>query len=177
LSDAAMIQFAIGSSFAGTLPDPESKNSKDAHTRTPIKHVIVIIGENRSFDHVFATYIPKNGESVHNLLSQGIINADGSPCPNFKHVKQKAANDTAPDAFELSPPKTEFPGDVLPAPLVGGPADSFVTGDSLTKISKKYYGTPNRWDEIMKANPGIKVQAESIPWGGGATTTPGFTPR
>ncbi len=30
-------------------------------TTTPIKHVIVIIGENRSFDHVFATYQPKTG--------------------------------------------------------------------------------------------------------------------
>ena len=28
-------------------------------TRTPIQHVIVIIGENRTFDHVFATYKPK----------------------------------------------------------------------------------------------------------------------
>ena len=26
-------------------------------TRTPIKHVIFLIGENRTFDHVFATYI------------------------------------------------------------------------------------------------------------------------
>ena len=41
---------------------------------TPIKHVIVIIGENRSFDHVFATFKPKPaGESVNNLLSQGIV--------------------------------------------------------------------------------------------------------
>ena len=28
---------------------------KPGQTATPIKHVIVIIGENRSFDHVFAT--------------------------------------------------------------------------------------------------------------------------
>ena len=30
--------------------------SNDNNTTTPIKHVIVIIGENRTFDHVFATY-------------------------------------------------------------------------------------------------------------------------
>src|ERR1700740_2618552 len=52
-------------------------------TASPIKHVIVIIGENRSFDHVFATYKPRPGQSVFNLLSQGIINEDGSPGPNF----------------------------------------------------------------------------------------------
>ncbi len=47
-------------------------------TATPIKHVIVIIGENRSFDHVFATYVPKHGESVNNLLSQGIVKLDAN---------------------------------------------------------------------------------------------------
>lgn len=59
-----------------------------AKTATPIKHVVVIIGENRSFDHIFATYVPKGGESVKNLLSEGIINADGSPGPNFKRAQQ-----------------------------------------------------------------------------------------
>ena len=29
-------------------------------TATPIKHVIIIVGENRSFDHLFATYVPKS---------------------------------------------------------------------------------------------------------------------
>ena len=50
---------------------------------TPIKHVIVIIGENRSFDHVYATYKSPSGDFVSNLLSKGIINADGTPGPNF----------------------------------------------------------------------------------------------
>jgi phospholipase C len=31
-------------------------NSNGQRTETPIKHVIVILGENRTFDHVFATY-------------------------------------------------------------------------------------------------------------------------
>ena len=34
-------------------------SSADSRTRTPIKHVIVIIGENRTFDHLFATYKPE----------------------------------------------------------------------------------------------------------------------
>ena len=54
--------------------------SNDGNTTTPIKHVIVIIGENRTFDHLFATYQPvKKNETVLNLLSQGIVNADGTP--------------------------------------------------------------------------------------------------
>jgi phospholipase C len=39
---------------------------KHSGTATPIKHDIVIIGENRTFDHVFATYQPKRREAVSN---------------------------------------------------------------------------------------------------------------
>src|ERR1700681_869644 len=58
-------------------------------TATPIKHVIIIVGENRSFDHLFATYVPKRRhERVLNLLSEGIIHADGSPDANFAKAHQ-----------------------------------------------------------------------------------------
>jgi phospholipase C len=43
---------------------------------TPIEHVVVIVGENRSFDHLFATYVARRGETVWNLLSKGIITAE-----------------------------------------------------------------------------------------------------
>ncbi len=142
LTSAAMFQFVVGSAFAGAPPQPDSENS---NTRTPIKHVIVIIGENRSFDHVFATYIPRRGESVWNLLSEGVINADGTPGHYFDRAKQKAATDASPDAFLLSPPKTQFSGDVLPAPLVGGPTDSYVSGDSLTLAEQSENGLPSNY--------------------------------
>ncbi len=58
-------------------------------TETPIKHVIIIVGENRSFDHLFATYEPvQKHERVLNLLSEGIVNADGTPGPNFAKAQQ-----------------------------------------------------------------------------------------
>ena len=103
--------------------------------RTPIKHVIVIIGENRSFDHVFATYVPNRpGETVDNLLSKGIVKLDQNknaiPGPNFAKAHQAAATDTGPaDAFLLSPPQTNFPNNQLPAPLVGGAKVSYITNE------------------------------------------------
>ena len=49
-------------------------NSRAPRTLTPIKHLIVVIGENRSFDNVFATYVPPDPkQSAWNLLSQGIV--------------------------------------------------------------------------------------------------------
>jgi phospholipase C len=120
LTSVALFQFTIGASLVSAAPPDDQR---DRHTHTPIKHVIVIIGENRSFDHVFATYVPKDGQHVDNLLSKGIIklndNKDAVPGPNFDKAHQLAATDT--DTFLLSPPKQEFPSNQLPAPLVGGP--------------------------------------------------------
>jgi phospholipase C len=91
----------------------------DGQTRTPIQHLIVIIGENRTFDHVFATYKPKQGETVNNLLSQGIVKEDGTPGPNFSAAAQSSATDSTPDKYRLSPSDNK-PCDVLPPALAGG---------------------------------------------------------
>jgi phospholipase C len=131
-ASVAVLQMAVGPVLAAT-PAPAfggvwgSSGDKSAQTETPIKHVIVIIGENRSFDHVFATYVPKRGQTVHNLLSEGIIQLDSNknavPGPNFSKAQQLAASDLgAQDSFLLSPPKQEFPNNRLPAPQVGGPS-------------------------------------------------------
>jgi len=144
---ATVFQLAIGNAFAAQNPE---NNSRDNETATPIKHVIVIIGENRSFDHVFATYVPKTpGVHVRNLLSEGIVKADGTPGPNFYKATQQAATDQQPDAFLLDPEKTNFPKDVLPAPLVGGPKDSYVTGDSLTLAKQSENGLTDAGYEML----------------------------
>jgi phospholipase C len=70
------------------LRHKSNQEHNDGETCSPIKHLIVLIGENRTFDHLLATYVPKNGESVKNLLSEGIINADGTPGPHFSKAAQ-----------------------------------------------------------------------------------------
>src|ERR1700722_8183631 len=128
----AVLQMSVGPVLAaapapafGGFGNPGS--GKGGQTATPIKHVIVIIGENRSFDHVFATYVPRRGQTVHNLLSEGIIQLDANknaiPGPNFHKAQQLAATDLgSQDVFLLSPPKQEFPSNQLPAPEAAGPS-------------------------------------------------------
>jgi phospholipase C len=153
LASVAVFQFTLGAGLVSAAP-PQSTSSTD--TRTPIKHVIVIIGENRSFDHVFATYVPKPGQTVHNLLSEGIIKADGTPGPNFAKAEQSAAVDQAPDAFLLDPDKVSFPNQVLPAPLVGGPKDSYVTGDSLALAQQSENGLPSSYyPDLVSGGTGL----------------------
>jgi phospholipase C len=71
----------------------------DNTTATPIKHVIILIAENRTFDNIYATYQPKKGQSVANLLSKGIIYASGIPGPNFIQSLQYQINQPYPPTF------------------------------------------------------------------------------
>jgi phospholipase C len=78
-----VVQFSLGGLLATT-----AKADEHEHTATPIKHVIVLIGENRSFDNLFATYVSPSGDSVKNLLSEGIIKANGAPGKHFSKAAQ-----------------------------------------------------------------------------------------
>jgi phospholipase C len=110
---AATSLFAVIANLGTPLPVSAQK------TRTPIQHVIVIIGENRTFDHVFATYEPRHGERVSNLLSKGIVNPDGTPGPNFLLASQSSATDSSADGFQLNP-SNNVAYSALPPVLAGG---------------------------------------------------------
>jgi phospholipase C len=70
-------------------------------TTTPIEHLIVIVGENLSFDHLFATYRPPPGETIANLLAMGIVKEDGTPGPNFANAAQWQAD--IRDRYQVTP--------------------------------------------------------------------------
>jgi phospholipase C len=110
---AATSLFAVIANLGTPLPVSAQ------NTRTPIQHVIVIIGENRTFDHVFATYEPRHGERVSNLLSKGIVNRDGTPGPNFFLASQSSAADSSADGFQLNP-SNNVAYSALPPVLAGG---------------------------------------------------------
>ncbi len=119
-------QRGVPSAQAAPLAESESRSSpggRDRQTATPIKHVIIIVGENRSFDHLFATYTPKRKrEKVLNLLSEGIVNADGSPGPNFAkgHQFQIVSPPNGGKFFISADLANKQLYSTLPAPDVGG---------------------------------------------------------
>src|SRR5260370_3413272 len=104
LRDRTVVTAAILSLMAPNAyaADPlGGAHANDKKTKSPIKHVIVIIGENRTFDHVFATYVPRDGEHVDNLLSKGIIKEDGAPGPNYARAAQFSAVNN--NTYSLNP--------------------------------------------------------------------------
>jgi phospholipase C len=145
--------FGLGAALLSTVANLVGPTSLAAQTApspiSPIKHVIVIIGENRSFDHVYATYKPKHGQTVSNLLSREIIEADGTEGPNYDISAQYSAVDTS--VYQLSPLGKAVYGDI-PAPEAGGataPSDTnpapFVTL-ALAKLAEPdLYPTYNKY--------------------------------
>ncbi len=113
--------FGLGAALFSTILNLVETPGLAAQTSptatSPIQHVIIIIGENRSFDHVYATYKPKHGQTVSNLLSRGIVNADGTPGPNYLESAQYSAVDTT--SFDLAADGKAIYGNI-PPPLAGG---------------------------------------------------------
>ena len=115
--------------FAG-LPQSAYAQNSTPTTTTPIKHVIVIIGENRTFDHVYGTYTPKAGQTVANLLSKGIVKADGKPGPNYSLSAQFSALDSTASGsgvYAIDPQSKSIYA-TLPPALAGGPEAPTVAG-------------------------------------------------
>ncbi|GAC1641499.1 MAG: alkaline phosphatase family protein [Candidatus Acidiferrum sp.] len=164
LATVAMLQFSILGPLAGTAQADEERKH---HARTPIQHVIVIVGENRTFDHIFATYEPKEGEHVDNLLSKGIIKKDGTPGKNIWESYQFAADATDKPTFQLAP-KNKALYTHLPAPLNGGPsnvcADSGIC--SLSDATASENGLdPDYYQFLLTGGSGLtgKVPDTRIP--------------
>ncbi|MDD2800171.1 MAG: alkaline phosphatase family protein [Methylococcales bacterium] len=107
-----------------------------AKPSTPIEHVIVVIGENVSFDTLYGAYQPPQGQTIKNLLSQGIINPDGTPGPHYaKALQRQGQNPT--DKYSAKPLR-EAAYDVLPQPLQIGILDpstfQFLSGTPDTRF-------------------------------------------
>jgi phospholipase C len=119
-------RFAVVQDIIKKIED-DAKGKKDpsdgVKTASPIKHVIILIGENRGLDHTFGIYKPKgNGETISNLLSKGIVNEDGTPGPNFKQAQQFSV--AAQPSFYIGAPamaKSAYnAGNVMPQPNTEG---------------------------------------------------------
>jgi phospholipase C len=106
-------------------PGRRSANDRSDITLTPIKHVILLIGENRTFDHMFATYTPPAGQHVNNLLSEGIVTADGTPGPRVSLARQWQAESTG--NFSSAPMHTTAYTQLPPMNTGGAPTQAYLS--------------------------------------------------
>jgi phospholipase C len=85
----ATLSFSIAATSVSMADDGGKDVTQAGGTESPIKHVIILIGENRGTDHTFGVYKPKGkGQTIDNILSNKVVNEDGSPGKNFASAQQ-----------------------------------------------------------------------------------------
>jgi phospholipase C len=165
-------------SFATPTSARTGGSDDDVHpqkTETPIKHLIVLIGENRTFDHLFATYVSPSGDSVRNLLSEEIIKADGTPGKHFNKAAQfqalppfktkyfisldnneKAPYQTLPEpTLNFAPTSTLVPTILEGSPILPAVEPSLEVGD----LGLLFTGTASQFPQtFVIPDPDTRVQ-------------------
>jgi phospholipase C len=132
-ADRAIVSIPASGALSAAVPATAVASAvklAEGPTTTPIQHVIVIIGENQSFDGLFGGYVPTAGQTVRNLLSEGIIKADGTPGANFSVAAQSKA--TAQTEYTIDPARAGTYA-TLPQPKSIGEMDpvTFATAGGL----------------------------------------------
>jgi phospholipase C len=154
--------------------------SDSAKTASPIKHVIVLIGENRGLDHTFGVYKPKGkGQTISNLLSKGIVNEDGTPGPNFAQAQQFSV--AAQTSYYIGAPaisKTPYsPTNAMPQPNTEGTAatqsDTGAPFKTIAEAKVEMDMDPNSADLLTSGATGLPANSldTRVP-GAGALTGP-----
>ncbi|MFG2708524.1 alkaline phosphatase family protein, partial [Streptomyces sp. NPDC048386] len=113
------------------------------HTATPIKHVVVIYGENVSFDHYFATYpqaantdgttfkAARHTPRTDNLLNSGLLTKN----PNLYTPKRLTPAQAMTCDQNHSYGPEQYAAD-------GGKADKYVENTEVSKCSGGLFGEP-----------------------------------
>ncbi len=144
----------LGAPAPAVAQTPAKRSALNTPTASPIKHVIVIIGENRSFDHVFSTYKPKSGQTVSNLLSKGIINSNGKPGPNYSLSAQYSAVDST--TYQISPgEKTVYANN--PPVVAGGPTTPYFTSVPEAKVEEPGMLAPGYYYDLTIGGTGLSA--------------------
>ncbi|EWT02563.1 phospholipase C [Intrasporangium oryzae NRRL B-24470] len=121
----ALAGAALTAGQAGALPEASA-------TRTPIKHVVVIFGENISFDHYFATY-PQAANVAGETLQGG-----STPAPAFTAAPNTPRNIATLAHDDLLAPNN--PNSVQPERLTPGQAVTCDQDHTYTNEQKAYNG-------------------------------------
>ncbi len=168
----ALSTFASTTGFAaGQKSDVDEAAS--VKTTSPIKHVIILIGENRGLDHTFGVYTPKGkGQTISNILSKGIVKKSGKPGANYSLAQQYSV--TPQSAYYIgAKPKDKIPygsANPMPQPNTNGtPSAQSATGAPFVNVAAARVEADIKQDDLVLLTTG----ASGLPSGALDTRIPG----
>ena len=91
----------------------------------------------------------KNGQTVSNLLSKGIVNADGTPGPNYSFSAQFSAKDTT--KYSLHPGDKKLYTNIPPVIAGGAKTPYFPSIDVARQFEP--FALPNSYYKFMTTAP------------------------
>jgi phospholipase C len=136
----SILAVSAGGLGTAAISAPDTDLADAVKTKSPIKHVIILIGENRGLDHTFGVYTPKGaGQTIANFVSKGIVNPDGTPGPNFAFAQQFSV--AAQSAWYFGAPdaaKSPYNAvNLMPQPNTNGaPSAQSTTGAPFTTLAE-----------------------------------------
>jgi phospholipase C len=127
-ADTHVTERAACSYTAGALPSETLDVPADLATRMPIRHVVVVMKENRSFDHLLGR-LHDEGQPLTEAVPEGFVNRD----VNGAEVAPFRASSTC---IQLDP---EHQWTAMHEAVNGGAMDGFVTGAAGTTGSDGHF--------------------------------------
>ncbi|MFF2652538.1 phospholipase C [Streptomyces sp. NPDC058045] len=135
---------AAALTLAGAAPAWGAGSAAPGKPTTPVKHVVVIFGENISFDHYFATYpeaantdgtpfhaSPRTPKDVDTLANAGLLHDNPNQYPPKRLTPEQAM--TCDQKHSYTPEQYAYNG---------GKADKFVEHTDSGKCSGNLFGEP-----------------------------------
>jgi phospholipase C len=129
-----MLTTALGGTLIALVSGGSATADNQVSTATPIKHVIILIGENRTFDNIYGMYKPVTGQSVSNLLSKGIVNSTG-----------ETGSNTQAQQFQINLPLASPPTYFIDSHATPGKTPYTLLPLPNTAYAPKTPTTPNDW--------------------------------
>ncbi|WP_024509403.1 alkaline phosphatase family protein [Bradyrhizobium sp. ARR65] len=128
------------------LADDANRGDDHTETRTPIKHVVIIIPENRTFDNYFGTY-------PHAANIPGEQSWVGVPAPKFMaRPDTPAVNGLTPTLLQDNPNRSLIAGPANPTRL--GPADAYTCSNDNGYTAEQEAYDGGRLDRFPQSTSG-----------------------
>src|SRR5438876_5649776 len=120
LATLALISSIAGCRGVRAAGNSNGGGTNDVPTQSAVKHIIVVVMQNNSFDHLFGTFTPSNGNSIDGLRP-GV--------PGYTQTNSTGGTISPFKLLDTNPPDMPHGFNDFVATIDGGAMDKFAAHD------------------------------------------------